>query len=621
MASLKDLTEAFRTFTAAGDVESAREVLALIRAEQLREQELRQTRPDDPGVAGSMLIGAGRTVDRIGKGMKQLYLAAKGDEQGLADLKARAEEDDRVYKPLQEARPFATGMGETLPAMLVPGGAATTIPRAMAQSAAIGAALPALEYGTAAERAQRAAVSGAAGAAAPVIGAAAVRGAAGAAKGARALARPFSGRGREEIVENVLNTASGADPRVLNRLLTAGEAVPGSRPTAAQAAGSGGLAALERSVSIADPQAYAERELSQRAARLNALEKLSGSPEQLAKLREIRDAAAAKSYKHAYMAGIDKEMAEALKPQINLLLERPSIQRAMAAAKEMAKEESIAIDDFGSVQGLHFLKEALDDQIEQLGSSGARRAQRRLLQTKNDLMSVLEEIAPEYKLANERYARLSKPINRMEVGQKLREVLEPALNDAGGHMAQRGEAFARALRDGDRFAQRTLGFKGAKLTNILTPEDMKMLQGLRTDLARGMDAKRLGAGRSVGTFSNLIVDDLIESAGSPKVARAVMETPLLGRATRWGYQDQDVVLRHRLANLMLDPQETAKAIQRAQDRAFKRAQRGKKLREFENKLNKKVLLPSAMASGSAIAQNYEDPLPSADQLSLELPNE
>jgi hypothetical protein len=622
MATLQELTEAFRTFTQAGEIDSARQVLALIRAEQQREKDAREFAPDDPGAMGTLMIGAGRTVDRLGKGMKQLYLGATGDKEGLARLKEQAEDDDRAYAPLQEARPFMTGLGEALPAVLVPGGAATSLARAVGQSAAIGAALPALEYGSASERAKRAAVGAAAGAAAPLAGAAAVRGATGVARGARALTRPFTGGGREEIVENVLRTAAGSgDPAVVNRLLTARPAVPGSMPTAAQVGESGGLAALEKSVSIADPEAYVAREASQRAARLKALDDLAGSPEQLARLRDIREAAAKKSYKHAYMAGVDQDMAAALKPQIDMLLERPSIQKAMAAAKEMAKEESVALDDFGSVQGLHFLKEALDDQIEQLGGQGAKRAQRRLLQTKDDLMSVLQEIAPEYKAANERFARLSKPINRMEVGQKLRAELEPALNDSGGMLAQRGEKFANTLREGDRFAKRALGFKGAKLSNVLKPEDMQMLEALKADLARAANAKRIGAGRSVGTFNNLIVDDLIESAGSPKVVRAVMETPLLGRATRWGYQDQDVVLRHRLAQLMLDPQATGNAIVRSQARAARKAANTRKLRAAEAQLNKKLLLPASMASGSAIAQNYEDPLPSADELSLELPNE
>ena len=36
---------------------------------------------DDPGFLGTTLIGAGRTFDRVGKGMQQLYHGALGNEK------------------------------------------------------------------------------------------------------------------------------------------------------------------------------------------------------------------------------------------------------------------------------------------------------------------------------------------------------------------------------------------------------------------------------------------------------------------------------------------------------------------------------------------------------------
>lgn len=127
-----------------------------------------------PGVGETMLIGAGRTFDRIGKGAQQVYYGLTGDEQAAADLKARADDDERIYSRLREKRPIATGFGEALPTMAVPIGSTATLPMTLAKLGAAGAAPELLKYGSAEERAKNAAVSGAfsagAGVALPAAG-------------------------------------------------------------------------------------------------------------------------------------------------------------------------------------------------------------------------------------------------------------------------------------------------------------------------------------------------------------------------------------------------------------------------------------------------------------------
>ncbi len=117
--------------------------------------------PDDPGVMGSIVIGAGRTVDRVGKGMQQLWNGVRGDTAANAELERQANNDQEQYAKLQKQHPIATGVGEALPSMVIPvGGAATALGTAGRMAAA--SAIPsALEYGTAEERAKNAAGSAA----------------------------------------------------------------------------------------------------------------------------------------------------------------------------------------------------------------------------------------------------------------------------------------------------------------------------------------------------------------------------------------------------------------------------------------------------------------------------
>ena len=117
---------------------------------------------DTPGVGETLLIGAGRTFDRIGKGMKQVYYGATGNEKAQAELKTQAEEDDKAYRPLQDARPIATGIGEALPSMAIPIGGAATAGGTALKLLASGAAPELLKYGSAEERLKDAATSGAA---------------------------------------------------------------------------------------------------------------------------------------------------------------------------------------------------------------------------------------------------------------------------------------------------------------------------------------------------------------------------------------------------------------------------------------------------------------------------
>lgn len=562
MATLQELRDALDYYVKAGDTNSARQIAAAIRAAKAPPEEV-----EDPGAAQTLLIGAGRTFDRIGKGAKQMVLAAKDDQEGLAALKADAEEDDRLYKPLQEARPWMTGIGEALPSVALPGGSAATVLGTAGRMAVAGALPGALEYGSVGDRAARAGVGAAAGAATPLVLKGAVELAKGVGRTARAAAQPFTESGRRQIAARVLADAVSDTPGAIPSLASATQLVPGSAPTAAQVAGSGGLAALERSVSATSPQrvdAYTRRAREQAAARVQALRGVAGDEAMLEAAKTTREEAAKKSFKHAYMAGVDKEAAESLAPQINMLLERPSIRNAMDTARNHAAEEGLNIDSFGSVQGLHFLKEALDDEISSLAAKP--KLQRRLLQTKNDLMSVLEEIAPEYKAASERYARLSKPINRMEVGQAVLEKIEPALNDHGALLSQTGASAARALRRADALTRQATGFRGAKYNSVLEPQHRATVDAIMADLARGANAQSLGAGRGSDTVQKLAMNHIAQASGAPRAMNFLMDLPVMSRLTRWAHRDSDEAVRDLLAQTLLSPTETARFIREARTR-------------------------------------------------------
>lgn len=214
-----------------------------------------------PGIAHSMLIGAGRTTDRVVKGMQQLYYGATGNDAEAAKLKEEAAIDDRLYKPLQEARPIATGIGEAAPSLIIPAGGGATLGANMLRMGAAGAIPGALEYGTAADRAKRATLGAVAGAAVPAAVAA-----------VKAVAPMFYSPQRK-AAEALIKSLDDPAALAAAKLRGGGGLVSGSTPTVGQLLGTPKLNTLERVISeTPGGDLLKQQYMQQNAARLAALD-------------------------------------------------------------------------------------------------------------------------------------------------------------------------------------------------------------------------------------------------------------------------------------------------------------------------------------------------------------
>lgn len=554
-------------------------------------QDLAQQVPfDDPGALQSVLIGAGRTFDRIGKGVEQGYYAARsalhqpttsdlvtgGNEwdRKLAALKNQADEETQLYRPLQDAHPIATGIGESLPSMAIPAGGSATLIGNAARMAAAGAIPGALEYGSAEDRLKRAAIGGAAGAAIPVIGAGV--------KTLKAFTEPLFAGGREKIVGRVLNQVAGDDAaNVLNKLKSAAPLVPGSMPTAAQVAENGGIAAMERAASQANPQAYTNRAMEQASARLNALRSIAGDDAAMAAAKAARDKAAGGLYDAAFA-----KSASATPDLVSALDRLPG--GVLAEAKELAKMSGQPLKDGVDVpaqmvasgvldaagnpimsqtqaqmskysgRALHYIKMALDDAIGKTGDSSMGNTAKRLATgLKGDLLSSIEQQIPEYGAANATFAELSKPVNQMNVGRELLDKLQGPLADFGGLASETGATYARGLRNAAQTLKNATGMKNLTLDKVMTPDQIGTLNGIAADLARKANAQNLGRGVGSDTFQKLSMNNIAQQSGLPRLAGGLLEMPGISRATRWIYQDSDQKAQGLLADALLNPQEAA----------------------------------------------------------------
>lgn len=536
---------------------------------------------DDPGAFMAALIGAGRTTDQIIDGMKQLGFNLTGDRAALDQLRAEQEEKSRLYKPLQEQRPFATAIGEALPSAVIPVGGAATTAGNVGRLALAGAVPAAFEYGSAGERAGRAAGGAAGGVTGGVVVPAAGRAIAKAVpaigRTAKAVTEPLYAGGREAIAGRTLNRAAGEGAQdVINKLAGAAELVPGSLPTAAQVAESGGIAALERATAAANPAMFAERGMEQAAARIGALRSIAGDEALRAAAVDARKAATGDLYKQATAANYIVD------PRLERLLQTPAMQQAMGRAKTLAEnnqrpfafevESRTGLGGLGNQgaqtsrqitgQGLQDLKMAIDDMLKDPTSGFAGSAGEAVKGLRGQLLNWMEGANPAFKAARTKYAEMSKPVGQMDIGQELLTRLEPALNDYGGLARETAAKYGTALRNADQTARKATKFKGAGMADIMEPGQMQTIEAIAADLARKGNAQDLGRGVGSDTFQKMAMSNIAEQSGAPGIVGGALSLPGVSKVAKFLYSEPEEKIQSLIAQSLLEPKTAAQLMQR-----------------------------------------------------------
>ncbi len=527
---------------------------------------------EDPGVLKSGVIGTGRAFDSMLDGITQLWLAARGEDSALGGLKKNVTAKDEAYKPLQDAHPIATAVGEAVPGMVIPvGGGATAVGTGL-RLAAAGALPGALEYGTAGERAGRAAGGATAavvgGQVLPAAGRAVLEAVPAIGRTAKAVAEPLYQGGREAIAGRTLTRAAGEGAQdVVQRLNQAAELVPGSLPTAAQVAENGGIAALERSIAASQPAAFAERGMQQAAARTAALRGIAQDDTARAAAVAARKAATEQLYSQATRANYTVD------PALERLLQTPAMRQALERAKTLAGNNqrpfTFDVEPWNTMagtgvqaaqasrqitgQGLQDLKMAVDAMLTDPASGYAGAAGDSVKALRGQLLNWMEGANPQFKAARTTYADMSKPIGQMDVGKELLTRLEPALNDYGGLASETASKFATAMRNADQTAVKATKFKGTGMADLMTPDQMASLEGIAGDLARKTNAQNLGRGPGSDTFQKLSMSNIAERSGAPGVVSGALNLPGVSKVAKFLYSEPEEKIQSLLAQALLDP--------------------------------------------------------------------
>jgi len=296
--------------------------------------------------------------------------------------------------------------------------------------------------------------------------------------------------GQERIIGRTANEAAGAAKNdIIPLLKEQKQIVPGSIPTAGEAAapaGSPEFSALQMKADRLNPYAANVRAQAQAQARNDSLGTFAGTPESLGAAVANRTNNAATNYGEAFAQAVKVD------PQLAQIASNPYFEKAIPTALDLAK--AAKIDPKTNVtQFLQFVKVGIDKQIAKTGEGALAGMEKGAAQdVKTQLVDWLGTKNPKFETARQAFIADSAPINQMQVGQYLKDKLNPALSDLGADVPQQSAAYARALRDAPATIRNSGGRTVADtLPQAIGQQNAENATNVGLDLARRSEMQRL----------------------------------------------------------------------------------------------------------------------------------
>lgn len=356
------------------------------------------------------------------------------------------------------------------PVSLAPIGQATTIPRATAMGSGMALTQPTTSDDYWKSKGVQAVTGATLGAAFPLTGKA-IRGGV---HYADELTKPMYERGIQRDVKKFVTEAAGEGrEKIINTLSkgkgTAGQTIARANRDLTEDVG-GQFVSLEKSLSR-DPLTGSKLRSvykAQEKGRQKAIEAISGTPDDLAAAISKR---AKIDYQKAFKQAIkgDSELTEIVK--------NPYIKKAIPTAIDLSDAAGVTPKE-SLTQFLHYVKIGVDKQLARTGDDALSSTERSMAnKAKKTLVNWIKKKNPAYDEARSQYAELSKPINRMQVGQELKEALVSATEK------ETPTTFTGAIRNAPRTIKRSTGFsRYSELGDVLKPDQVKAVSKIADEL-------------------------------------------------------------------------------------------------------------------------------------------
>ena len=368
----------------------------------------------------------------------------------------------------------------------------------------------------------------------------------------------------------LLKMTEGQAPAVIEAIRNNQGLVEGYNPSVAERASGLGLTKLAAAEREVKPYASTNTLANDIANRETIINKLAVEPAALTKIEQvptaITEAEKTRASTGATNFGAIEDKKIAIDDALKAMLEKPSMKEAVADAKKSATEKTnqyfpANAEEPYSVANLQRMKESLDK-----GISAAKKSENagirptltpaELIATKNEFVSWLNKKEPKWQIARETYAEQSKPINRMEIRQELARKLMSNKNPEG--KLQVG-VFKNALAEAAGTIKKATGeARYGKLSEIMTPNEMKDFQNITDELARTAKTEEQAsrgamAGRTIPASTIPLAPGLI--------SKVVTITNTLIRKLQGKVTDK--VARDLAMDLIVNPEQGAIALEKA----------------------------------------------------------
>jgi hypothetical protein len=307
----------------------------------------------------------------------------------------------------------------------------------------------------------------------------------------------------------LVDAAEGRGQAIINALRNYDDYVAGGMPTAGVAAtpaGSTRYAALQQEV--ANRQAmttpYRERDIANKAARERALGPIAQDEAAMAAAQQARFNVSNPLYQAAEQGVAD--VSGVLTVVDDLIAKNPGNAELLREMREI-RRGLIADKKTGA---LRTDAKEITSVIDGLKARLAKEDNKFIKGQLKEVRELLVDAVPGYRAAQEAFGQASKPINVMQVGQYLEGKLKPAIETEVG---ERAGAFSEAVKNAPGTIKRSTGqSRYTQLTQVLTPDQVKVVEGIRKDLAREAEfASQAKAGAAGG--KTVPVAELTKSPG------------------------------------------------------------------------------------------------------------
>lgn len=326
--------------------------------------------------------------------------------------------------------------------------------------------------------------------------------------------------------------------------------VPGSRPTAGEAAAPAGatkFSALQESARGVMPDEYLARTDAGNASRIGALRTVGQDEQALQQAVTKRTATTAPMYEAARTNPTGIDVSGIAANIDDVMRNNPGNPELMTTLGQI---RAGLTDEAGNVRSD---PQQIASVLDGIKAALAKKENAFIKGQLTEIKDGLANSIPGYQSAQSKFAEMSAPVNQMKIGQFLEEKLVPALDEQG---RQKAGVYAQALQDAPGTIKRATGTpRFDKLSEALTPEQFAVVNSVKDDLAR---LQRHGTMATLGAKSAPSAIDLatqsMERTTSGKIPNILNRTAMIANAIVMRLEGKiNRKLAAELAAEMLDP--------------------------------------------------------------------